>query len=249
MEDTYDFIVVGAGPAGCILANRLANAFKNLQILLIEAGGDNKAEEHLGFGDRTFTLATAPGFNWGYKTVPQEHLAHREIDYSRGKGLGGSTAINFCVWTRGPACDYDRWAQIVGDETWSWENVQERYEKIEQIQKPPTEYQNYVDMGDKVTTAKGEVKIGFPKGWDPDFGRYLDSIYSDGYPQTLDLNSGDPIGLGVMQYSMSSSRRVTAASAFLSTLPSNLAVLTTSVVRKVVFEGHRTRGIATDSGI
>ena len=113
-----------------MLAYRIANAFGNLQILLVEAGGDNKAEEYLGFGDRNFTLVTAPGFNWGYKTTPQEHLRQREIDYSRGKGLGGSTAINFCVWTRGPSADYDRWAQIVDDETWNWKNVQERYKKV-----------------------------------------------------------------------------------------------------------------------
>ncbi|KAI4193033.1 MAG: hypothetical protein LQ350_008497, partial [Teloschistes chrysophthalmus] len=117
MGDTYDFVIVGA------------SAFKDDQILLIEAAGDNKATEHQGFGDRNFTLATAPGYNWGYKTVPQEHLGRREIDYSRRKGLDGSTAINFCVWTRGPASDYNRWAEIVDDDTWWWPNVEERYEK------------------------------------------------------------------------------------------------------------------------
>lgn len=71
-----------------------------------------------------------PGYNWGYKTVPQEQLKDRQIDYSRGKGLGGSTAINFCVYTRGPSADYEHWAQLVGDDTWRWEKVQKRFNKV-----------------------------------------------------------------------------------------------------------------------
>ena len=72
----------------------------------------------------------APGYNYGYQTVPQPQLQGREIDYSRGKGLGGSTAINFCVYTRGPSVDYDRWAELVGDEEWGWENAQKRFNKV-----------------------------------------------------------------------------------------------------------------------
>ena len=71
-----------------------------------------------------------PGYNWGYKTVPQKELDGREIDYSRGKGLGGSTAINFCVYTRGPKADYDHWAKLVGDNAWDWENSKERFKKV-----------------------------------------------------------------------------------------------------------------------
>ncbi|KAL8665791.1 MAG: hypothetical protein Q9202_001913 [Teloschistes flavicans] len=265
MEKTYDFIIVGAGPAGCLLASRLASAFKHDQILLIEAGGDNKATEYQSFGDRYFTLATAPGFNWGYKTVPQEHLEQREMDYSRGKGLGGSSAINFCVWTRGPSSDYDRWAQIVDDDTWSWPNVEKRYQKIEKIPSPPKEYQRHVDLGDKVSCARGyaqrrnfwfaaltsnirEVEIGFPKRWDPDFGNYLDDTQTDGYPRALDINSGNPIGLGVLQHSTSNGKRVTAATALLSNAPENLTVLTGQAVERVVCDGLKVQGIATGGG-
>lgn len=73
---------------------------------------------------------TVPGYNWGYKTIPQPNLAGREIDYSRGKGLGGSTTINFCVYTRGPSAEYDHWAKMVEDDGWSWKNVQERFKKV-----------------------------------------------------------------------------------------------------------------------
>ena len=99
-------------------------------MLLIEAGGVNQNPEFQTYGERHWTLATAPGYNWGYKTVPQVELG-REIDQSRGKGLGGSSAINFCVYTRGPRVDYDRWAEEVGDDTWCWEKVQERFKKVD----------------------------------------------------------------------------------------------------------------------
>ncbi|KAL8676377.1 MAG: hypothetical protein Q9186_007101, partial [Xanthomendoza sp. 1 TL-2023] len=240
MGNAYDFIIVGAGPAGCLLACRLASELKSDRILLIEAGGENKDTEHQGFGDRNFTLATATGFNWGYKTVPQEHLGQREVDYSRGKGLGGSTAINFCVWTRGPSSDYDRWAQIVDDDTWSWP-------KIEKVPPPSREYERYVDLGDKVSGAHGEVEIGFPKQWDPDFGNYLDDTQYDGYPRALDINSGNPIGLGVLQSSIANGNRVTAATALLSNAPENLTVLTGQVVEKVICDGQKIMGVATGS--
>ena len=71
-----------------------------------------------------------PGYNWGFKTVPQSQLAGREIDCSRGKGLGGSTAINFCVYTKGASADYDQWAELVGDDTWRWEDSQRRFSKV-----------------------------------------------------------------------------------------------------------------------
>ena len=73
---------------------------------------------------------TLPSSNWGYQTVPQPHLNGRNIDCSRGKGLGGSTAINFCVYTRGPSSDYDRWAELVGDDTWRWENARRRFNNV-----------------------------------------------------------------------------------------------------------------------
>ncbi|KAG8527105.1 uncharacterized protein KY384_008534 [Bacidia gigantensis] len=125
---SYDFIIVGAGPAGCTVASRLADALPNKTILLVDAGGMNDDPSLQNFGDRFWTLGE-PGYNWGYRNTPQVNLAGREITYDRGKGLGGSTAVNFCVWTRGPQADFDRWAEMVEDETWDWHHVLERYRK------------------------------------------------------------------------------------------------------------------------
>lgn len=97
---------------------------------MVDAGGKNDDPDHQNFGERNWTLMTVPHYNWGYKTVPQPNLAGREIDYSRGKGLGGSTTINFCVYTRGPSAEYDRWAQLVDDDVWSWRKVLERFYKV-----------------------------------------------------------------------------------------------------------------------
>lgn len=118
------------GASGCLLASRLANALPKFSILLLDAGGENADPAYQSYGARHWTFMVAPGYNWGYKTVPQPHLQGREIDYSRGKGLGGCTAINFCVYTRGPSDDYDHWAKLVGDDDWCWKNAQKRFNKV-----------------------------------------------------------------------------------------------------------------------
>lgn len=124
MSSAYDFVIVGgtlqppylypkdtnvhlAGPSGCALAARLAQASSKPSVLLIEAGGDNKEAEYLVPADRFNLAFTMPHLNWGYKTTPQTHLSGQEIDYSRGKGLGGSTAINFSCWIIGADEDFD----------------------------------------------------------------------------------------------------------------------------------------------
>lgn len=117
------------GASGSILAYRLAKLLPNHSVLLLEAGGDNADEKYRTFRERYFALMT-PGYNWGYKTIPQSNLKDREIDYSRGKGLGGSSAINFCVYTRGSKADYDHWAELVGDEQWKWDRALERFKGV-----------------------------------------------------------------------------------------------------------------------
>ena len=112
------------------MAARLAETLETFQILLVEAGGKNNDSSKQILGERYATFKNSPSYNWGYKTSPQSQLRERELDYSRGKGLGGSTAINFCVYTRGPRAEYDRWAEIVDDEAWRWKNAHARYKKV-----------------------------------------------------------------------------------------------------------------------
>lgn len=131
-----------------MLASRLANSRANPSVLLLEAGGENNNVAHLSAAER-FNVAFSPGspLNWGYKTAPQTQLDGQVIDYSRGKGLGGSTAINFCGWTVGPRDDYDRWAEVVGDEHFAWANVKSCLQKIENLRPeiPDGKYSKYVE--------------------------------------------------------------------------------------------------------
>lgn len=162
MEDMmkhYDFIVVGgesnispkfqigrsidtcsAGASGCVVASRLANTKAKPSVLLVEAGGTYQSAADLS-GEERYKLAFNPGspFNWHYKTVPQRQLSGQCVDYSRGKGLGGSTAINFCAWTVGSKDDFDEYAALIEDGQFGWENVQNCLRRIERVHHPTSD--------------------------------------------------------------------------------------------------------------
>lgn len=135
-----------AGPSGSVLASGLARSSKKPSVLLLEAGGDNKNAEYLIPADRFALAFSQPSLNWGYKTVPQEHLNDQQIDYSRGKGLGGSTAINFSCWIVGADEDFNEWSRRIDDKTWEWSQVKERIKKIESLHvQVPEEYRKYIN--------------------------------------------------------------------------------------------------------
>lgn len=98
-------------------------------------------------------------------------------------------------------------------------------------------------------TRNRQVDVGFPERWDPDFGTYLDGVYHDGYPKALDVNSGNPIDIGILQSSISKRSRVTAAAAFLIDKPANLTIMTGSVVERIVYDDRKIRGVALSDQI
>jgi choline dehydrogenase-like flavoprotein len=114
--------------------------------LLLEAGGSNDVAVHMS-GKQRFQVAfdkDSP-LNWGFKTAPQTHLRGQTVDYSRGKGLGGSTAINFCGWVVGPQDDYNEWARLVGDDSFKWENAKRLLKKVERVHpEVPEGFENYI---------------------------------------------------------------------------------------------------------
>lgn len=165
MQNQYDFIVVGGedrrlcfsvvdadhsegGPAGSVVAGRLARSTSRPSVLLLEAGGSNQSTTNLSPEER-FSLAFSPNskLNWNYKTTAQTQLNGQEIDYSRGRGLGGSTAINFCGWLVGSRDDYDEWSAQVGDESFGWKNVRRCLDKIENLHPeiPDQSLRKYID--------------------------------------------------------------------------------------------------------
>jgi choline dehydrogenase-like flavoprotein len=123
-----------AGASGCVVASRLASSPEKPCVLLLEAGGSNQSATDLS-GSERFNLAFSPGspYNWSYQTTPQYQLNGQAIDYSRGRGLGGSTAINFCGWTVGASDDFDEYAKLVGDDHFNWENVKRCLRRIERL--------------------------------------------------------------------------------------------------------------------
>ncbi|KAL6714199.1 hypothetical protein ACLMJK_008694 [Lecanora helva] len=240
--DSYDFIIVGAGASGCLLASRLAKDLPDHSVLLLDAGGKNADIDHQSYGERHWTFMVAPGANWGYKTTPQPQLGGREIDFSRGKGLGGSTAINFCVYTRGPSIDYDDWAKLVGDDEWSWKNALKRFQKLETFHHPPKEYEPFAKVSADAHGFDGPVDVGLTEKWDPSLGEFLKKIY-EYQPKNLDHNSGDPLGISICQVGVRDGCRVNAADTFLSPNFPNLTVVTEAPATKILFDGKTATGV------
>ncbi|KAL9087532.1 MAG: hypothetical protein Q9165_006643 [Trypethelium subeluteriae] len=186
-----------------------------------------------------------PGMNWAYKTTPQTQLNGREIDYSRGKGLGGSSAINFAVWTLGPKDDYDEWARQVGDQAFNWQNARRRFDDIENINlEVDRKYQRYYQPLAKDHGNRGKVNVESPPIWEKGVTEVADAAEEFGFPINKDINSGDPIGIGLFPSTSKGGIRITAADAFLSHPPANLQIQTNSPVHKISFEG--TQAVAAE---
>lgn len=250
MASRYDFIVVGAGAAGAILASRLAKSSKRPLVLLVEAGGKNDSMAIRADAERWLHRMN-PDLNWGYKTAPIKGFDGSVIDYDRGKGLGGSTAINFSCWTIGPKEDHDEIARRVGDEEWSWTKAQERYKRLECYHGAPPDVpgglKKYLDPKTEDHGYNGPIKVGFPRVWEPSVKDMMD-VWSDyGTKLNPDHNSGDPTGLAICASTAYRGVRSTAADA-LAAAPSNLHVLTDTEVSRVVFDGTKATGITTFTG-
>ena len=185
-----------------------------------------------------------PGMNWGYKTTPQPQLNNQELDYSRGKGLGGSTAINFAAWTIGPKDDYNEWARIVGDDAFNWESARRRFNDIECMNLEVSEkYQRYFKPSSNDHANRGKVNVECPPVWEKGLLDVADAAEEFGFPINQDINSGNPVGIGLFPSTSRDGVRNTAADAFLTDPPANLKVQTYSPVHKIAFEGSKAIGV------
>lgn len=247
---SFDFVVVGAGPAGCMVANRLAKTLHRPSVVLIEAGGKNDEISSRVDGDRWITRMN-PAQNWGYKSIPQEQLNGHIISLDRGKGLGGSSSVNFSVWTIGPASDHDEIARFVGDDEWKWETAQKRYKRIESYHAGPLEVpvdsEKYLSPRMEDHGVAGPIKVGFPRIWEKSFKTSMDAMLEAGVPCNLDHNSGNPLGIAACVNTAYRGTRSTAADALLDA-PENLTVLTNTEIARILFNGTRAAGVETTDG-
>lgn len=236
-DRSFDYVVVGAGSAGCVLANRLS-ADPERSVLLVEAGGADR--------NPLFRLPMLMGklfhsglYNWGYRTEPVPGLNGRSLYWPRGKVLGGSSTINGMIYVRGNRRDYDRWAQagLVG---WSWAEVLPAFRRSER----------HAERGGVWHGTEGEMAVCRARGANPLFDVFVEAGRQAGHPVNDDFNGASQDGFGRYDFTIERGRRCSASTAFLRPVRRrrNLAIATNCLVRRVVVEGSRATGVEVARG-
>jgi choline dehydrogenase-like flavoprotein len=218
-------------------------------VLVLEAGLNPQGDYLLAPFHRFVAAALRPDLDHSYKSEPEACLNNREIAYTRGKGLGGCSILNFGVYLYGSGEDYNRWAELVGDESWTWENVKKSFEAIEAYDFAGTEgYRHLADASTAVHGTKGQLKVGLPPVLERGVGLQMDALRDAGETVNLDPNSGDPVGISVFPFSYGKEGRTTSAIAHLVGKPGNLEIWTGAKAEKLVFEGDRVMGVVMADG-
>lgn len=228
----FDYVIVGAGSAGCVLANRLS-ADPDVRVLLLEAGGkDNYFWIHVPIG-YLYTMNN-PRTDWCFQTEAEDGLNGRALAYPRGRVLGGCSSINGMIYMRGQARDYDQWRQL-GNAGWGWDDVLPYFKRSE----------DYSHGADALHGAGGEWRVEEMRlSWEI-LDAFRAAAAEVGIPNTDDFNRGNNEGCGYFQVNQKSGVRWSTATAFLKPVRdrANLTVLTHAQAKRITFDGRRASGV------
>jgi choline dehydrogenase len=232
--ETFDYVIVGAGSAGCVLANRLS-ADPAVRVCLIEAGKKDTAlmvRMPAGVGS---LIKEANDHNWGFHTEPQAHMDGRKLYWPRGKGWGGSSSINGMVYIRGHAGDYDQWGQM-GLKGWSYADALPYFKRAESYERGANDFHG----GD------GPLSVSESPMREPVYKAFIEAGRQAGYPVTEDFNGAQQEGFGPYQRTIHKGERWSASFAYLRPIEGqrpNLKVISTGLVTRVLIEGGRAVGV------
>ncbi len=233
--DEFDYIIVGAGSAGCVLANRISANSDN-RVLLVEAGGSDR---HILVQMPTalsYPMAM-DRFNWGYHSDPEPGLDGRRISCPRGKGLGGTSTINGMVYVRGNAHDFEEWESL-GAKGWGYRDCLPYFKRAE----------SWIGGGDTYRGGDGPLGVcgGNDMRMNPLYRTFIDAGVEAGYPETKDYNGEYQEGFGPMHMTVRDGVRESTARAYLNPVMhrSNLKVITSALVQRVEFDGEHATGIS-----
>jgi choline dehydrogenase len=234
----FDFIVVGAGSAGCVMANRLTE--DEWTVLLLEAGGPDDDERiHV---PRDFEELMGTKFDWAYQTEAEPLLNSRPIAHPRGKVLGGSSSTNATIYIRGNRGDYDGWAKL-GNKGWSYQDILPYFKKSEKNRR--------TGISGEYHGTHGPLAVSDPDPPNIASLAFLSAAVEVGFSRNPDFNGSEQEGAGIFQFTLENGWRMSTATAFLTpdvTRRPNLTVETSAYARQVLIEGGRAAGIEYELG-